>query len=392
MAVRLETLPQDAVLPDYGEDGLYGFAHGLRDWLHNPATGWPQAGIQAGERRVVVLLVIDGLGDRFLARHGGGSCLLAHRQRAMTSVFPSTTASAVTLLHTGLSPAEHGLNGWFIHDRRFGGVIAPLPLVRRGGGPIKASRLISRLFPYPSMFRGARRPVTVLSPADIAFSRFSMHHSRGARVRPYQRLDGLATAISEEAQAQAGSGGLIHAYYPVFDAISHVHGAHSAPAVSVFRRVDEVFARLIDTLRGRGAILLATADHGFIDAPEHKAVGIAPQGEVAGMLAAPLFGERRVAYCALRAGAEDEFQAWAEAELRGRAVLLWADAVLASGLLGPGKPHARLRERLGSCALLMEPGWTLHDTVEGEKPHAMIGVHGGLSADEMWVPLIRAET
>ncbi|ATE59831.1 alkaline phosphatase family protein [Thauera sinica] len=391
MQVKLPAVPRDAVLPDYGNDGLYGFAHGLRGWLHDPGAAWPQAGIEADERRVVVLLIVDGLGDGFLARHGAGSALLAHRVRRMSSVFPSTTASAVTLLHTGLSPAEHGLTGWFIHDRRFGGVIAPLPLTRRGNGPIEAVRLAPRLFPYSSMFRGARRPVTVLSPEDIAFSRFSLHHSRGARVRPYKGLDQLAAAIVEEAAALRGKGGLVHAYYPVFDAISHAYGAGSPQALSVFGRIEARFGFLLQAMRGSGAVLLATADHGFIDAPEDKIVAIAPGSEVARMLAAPLFGERRTAFCALREGAEDEFDAWAAAELRGRAVVLAAGELLASGLLGPGKPNARLRERVGHRALLMERGWTLVDTVEGEKPHAMIGVHGGLSADEMWVPLIRAE-
>ncbi len=65
---------------------------------------------------------------------------------------------------------------------------------------------------------------------------------------------------------------------------------------------------------------------------------------------------------------------------------------LAAGLLGPGQPHPRLAERLGSHALLMEAGWTIVDHVPGEHEHTMIGVHGGLSADEMRVPLILART
>ncbi len=52
----------------------------------------------------------------------------------------------------------------------------------------------------------------------------------------------------------------------------------------------------------------------------------------------------------------------------------------------------RLRERVGTHVLLMEPGWTIVDHVEGETVHELIGVHGGLSADEMLVPLIVART
>ena len=38
----------------------------------------------------------------------------------------------------------------------------------------------------------------------------------------------------------------------------------------------------------------------------------------------------------------------------------------------------------------MEPGWTIVDQVEGEEPFTLIGVHGGLTADEMCVPLVLA--
>jgi hypothetical protein len=94
----------------------------------------------------------------------------------------------------------------------------------------------------------------------------------------------------------------------------------------------------------------------------------------------------------VRHGAEAAFEAWAALELAGKAVAVTGAAFLASGLLGPGEPHARLRERVGSHVLLMEPGWTIVDHVEGESAHEMIGVHGGLSADEMLVPLILART
>ena len=85
------------------------------------------------------------------------------------------------------------------------------------------------------------------------------------------------------------------------------------------------------------------------------------------MLAAPLFGERRLAFCKLRQGAEADFEAWAASELAGKAATVAGEAFLASGLLGPGVPHARLRERVGTYALLMEPGWTIVDHVEARQ-------------------------
>ena len=385
-------LPAGTVLPDYGTGGLYGLASSLRGWLHDPDAAWPPGEVAAGERAVVILLLIDGLGDRFLCRVGQGSALHAARRRALTSVCPSTTASAVTTLLTGVSPAVHGLNGWFIHDHRFGGVVAPLPLTQRAGPPLEAFRLLPRLCPVPPMFHHARRPVNLVSPIEIAYSRFSMHHARGAHIEPYDGLEDFGAAILAMAGALADSGGLIHAYYPTFDALSHAYGCRSSEAGACFARLDDLFIRLQRALAGRDVRIVVTADHGFTDAASSRCVDLAPQGEGAGMLAAPLFGERRLAFCKLRPGAEADFEAWASIELAGKAVAVKGETFLASGLLGPGVQHPRLRERVGTYALLMEPGWTIVDHVEGETTHEMIGVHGGLSADEMLVPLILART
>lgn len=383
-------LPRDAVLPDYGDNGLYGLSRDLRGWLHVPDAGWVQGGIDpGGGTEAVVVLLIDGLGDDFIAVHGAGSSLLAHRRRSLTSVFPSTTASALTTLMTGLSPAQHGLNGWFIRDRRFGGIIAPLPLIVRGDGPIEALLLAPRLFPYPSMFHRSHRATVMLSPAAIAHSRYSQRHARGARMQPYQGLDELQACLVAEALDLRRRGGLVLAYCADFDALSHACGSHSDQAVAMFWRLDRLFAAVLDALAGSGVTLVVTADHGFIDVPPEQAIMLPAVGEVAAMLAAPLFGERRAAFCALRPGAEAAFHAWAKSELAGKAVAMSAATLQAAGLLGPGRPHPRLAERVGDCVLLMEPGWTLGDQVAGERPHTMIGVHGGLSAAEMRVPLIR---
>lgn len=382
-------LPRDAVLPDYGDGGLYGLARDLRTWLHEPEAGWAQGGVApGGDNEVVVVLLIDGLGDEFLATHGAGSSLLAHRRRSLSSVFPSTTASALTTLMTGLSPAQHGLNGWFIRDRRFGGIIAPLPLIVRGNGPIEAWLLAPRLFPYASMFHRSHRATVMLSPAAIARSRYSQRHARGAHMRAYQGLDELQLGLVDEARQLRRCGGLVLAYCADFDALSHAYGTHSEQAVAMFWRLDHLFAAVLDALAGSGVTLVVTADHGFIDVPAGQDIVLPAAGEVAAMLAAPLFGERRAAFCALRPGAEAAFFAWAQAELAGKAVAMRAVDLLASGLLGPGRAHPRLAERVGDCVLLMEPGWTLGDRVEGESLHRMIGVHGGLSAAEMRVPLV----
>lgn len=390
--VRL-ALPRDAVLPDYGCDGLHGLVRSISAYLDGhpwSAPGTAAASPRDDGRRSLVFLLIDGLGDNFLQRFGQGSFLLAHRRGRLTSVFPSTTASAVTTTLTGLAPAQHGLTGWFIRDPRFGGVLAPLPMTRRDSQPLNGFLLLPRLFPYRTLFQHRQRASIFILPDYLANSPFSARHARGARVVAYDRLDGMTAAVAAAAGTLKGVGGYVHAYYPVFDALSHSHGCSAERVQAQFRRIDAALVQLHAQLAGLECDLVVSADHGFTDSPADRRVCVDDHPGVAALLAAPLFGERRAAFAQVREGAEREFEAAAAEMLADRGVLVRARDLLDSGLLGPGKPHRRLRQRVGSHALLMEAGWTVIDHVAGEREHEMLGVHGGLSADEMWIPLIVA--
>lgn len=371
-------LPREAVLPRYESDGLYRLMHSDSGALMR------------------VFLLIDGLGDHFLQRFGVTSVLAAHRQGRITSVFPSTTAAAVTTTMTGLSPAQHGLTGWFIRDRRFGGIIAPLPLVRRGGGQLAALRLTQRLFPYRTLYQRLDCPSLVVTPREIAWSRFSRRHCRGARIVGYGRgveglVEGLVDAVVDGArQMRQAGGGYIHAYYPLFDTLSHEFGSTSPQAVAEFWRVDAAFAALLERLKGLDCEVVVTADHGFTDASDERTVDVDEHPQLASMLQCPLWGERRAAFCAVKKGREAEFEAAAGEVFAGKAVVARSRVLVGAGLFGPGPVNPRLTERTGTHTLLMEPRWTVVDSAPGEKRHHMIGVHGGLSPEEMWIPLIRA--
>lgn len=381
-------------MPDYGTGGLYGLVHSIRRFLDGEAWNLPgeqSSGQRDGDKPVLVFLLIDGLGDAFLQRFGPGSTLLAHRARRITSVFPSTTASAVTTVLTGLAPATHGLTGWFIRDRRFLASVAPLPMRKRNSGAVVAPDAPARLFPYCGLFRDRYRESVYINPKSIAYSAYSTRHGRGARIVPYRGLDDLIGAIETAVAAlKQSSGGYIHAYYPILDLLSHLHGCAASRTVSEFARIDAAFASLLRRLSGSGTEIIVSADHGFIDSPPERSLDLARYPAAASMLTTPLHGERRAAFCEVRRGAEQDFEAYVGEALRGRAVVARSAALVAHGLFGPGPRHHRLRERVGTHTLLMEPGWTICDRIPGERGHRMLGMHGGLSPQEMWVPLIQA--
>ena len=92
------------------------------------------------DARNLVLLLIDGLGYNYLSGPGAGSLMASRLAGRMTSVFPSTTASAITTTFTGLAPAEHGLTGWFTWFAEAGTTAAALPFMPRAAGETLADR------------------------------------------------------------------------------------------------------------------------------------------------------------------------------------------------------------------------------------------------------------
>ncbi|MBL8447343.1 MAG: alkaline phosphatase family protein [Zoogloeaceae bacterium] len=340
-------------------------------------------------RRHVVLLLIDGLGDDDLCARAPAGFLRSHRTARLSSVFPSTTASAVTSLMTGLPPSHHGLTGWFIRERRLGGVLAPLLMQFRGaGGPVKAVAAVRRLFPYQTLFQRLPCPSTVVAPWEILDSPFNRRHSRGAGRVGYRSLDELVPAVLDAVGRNGGAGGYVYAYYPRYDGVCHRYGVASDQARREFWRVDEAVRRLAEGLAGRGVDLLVTADHGFGDVTAEQTLELAAWPEVTKLLTAPLWGERRIAWCATVPGAQAACgNALAKRLGPAGSVFPSADLVQA-GYLGRGPTHRRLTERVGDLAIVMAPGWAVRDRVAGEIEHPMIGLHGGVSAMEMGIPLI----
>ncbi|RPI42280.1 MAG: hypothetical protein EHM59_18205 [Betaproteobacteria bacterium] len=64
--------------------------------------------------------------------------------------------------------------------------------------------------------------------------------------------------------------------------------------------------------------------------------------------------------------------------------------LVADGWFGPGQAYPRVADRIGDVTLVMWGHYTLKDRLPGEKQHVLIGNHGGVTEDEMYVPLVLA--
>jgi arylsulfatase A-like enzyme len=309
----------------------------------------------------------------------------------MTSVFPSTTAAAIPTFLTGLAPQQHGLTGWHMHFAEIDRILAVLPMAPRDGAvlDVPPPALASRLFVKGSLAAGMTRRPFSLSPAEIVASPFNRFHSDGATAVGYAGLAEMLDRLAELAAA-GPEPRFVYAYFPALDSTAHAFGVVSAQAAAVTAALDRGLEALAGRLRGSSTVLIVTADHGFIDAPATRLIELDRHPDLCAMLDRPLCGERRVAYCYVSPQRRGEFERYVRERL-GHAVDLHGSGELVErGWFGPGEPNPRLLSRVGDYALVMRDDWTIKDWLPGEKRYRQVGVHGGISAAEMRVPLIVA--
>src|SRR3954471_18794709 len=146
---------------------------------------------ELSDARNVVLLIVDGLGDRYVRQRGAGGELARRRRGALTSVFPSTTASAITTSYTGCTPLEHGLTGWFTYFGQAGCVAAALPFRSRGDLALLSTRGVTAetIFDTPPFFPTLAARSIVVSYRDIIDSHYNSIHCRGAEKLAYEKAD-----------------------------------------------------------------------------------------------------------------------------------------------------------------------------------------------------------
>lgn len=349
-----------------------------------PAPAWLAQPL--AECRSLVLLLLDGVGVRQVADHAPVGALAQARIATLRSVFPSSTAPAITALASGLPPHRHANPGWFAWHPGRARVVRTLPSDCRGdpAEPFDPAEL----WRWSPLMAGMDAPSAVIQPAFIAESAFSRYAYQGASRIGYRHLDELHDRIVEAVETlNRAAGGFVYAYAPQFDTAAHAHGCRSPRGGGVLVAFDNLFARLAESLAGHDALLLATADHGFVDIAPECQLSMADYPALAGLLARPLTGEPRVAFAEPLPGALHEFLGRA-AEHLGHAFDACPTAdLLAAGWFGAGQADPAFLAHSGSVALVGREGWSLVDSVPGESGADFTGMHGGTAPDEMMVPV-----
>ena len=394
---------QSVVAPDYGGycianiPSLIGSILRMNDdsapisKLGNPFAGYER----------VVFLVLDGLGyrkaqalfqeypDAALRKLGESGC-----QVPLTSVFPSTTVAALTSLSTGLTPLEHGMIGYRLYLRETASITNIIHFTTLGNSRPESAFAIGldseTLIPQGTVHE--RLDANGISAHSVLPGYIS---SSGLSTALYRGCTNMHSALSlpdmlvktRKILQKSNGKTFVSLYWPGLDSVAHVLGPNSESYRAEFCAVDDAIRReLVGQVED--TLLVVTSDHGFVPMAPEDYLLLNSEFDADRALLIPPVGEPRASYLFARNGRKDAVKDALDKPRKDGLICLESRELVESGLLGINTPHPEIESRIGDLALLS----TGSGGVFQEYPGAVLlrGMHGGLTEDEMLVPLIIA--
>lgn len=351
----------------------------------------------------VVMVVADGLGWSCAERHADHPFLRLVAADGvlarLTSQFPSTTSAHMTTLHTGVPVGESGIYEWFQYEPGLDRLIAPLLFSYAGdteretlrGSGLDPGALYPATTVYDHLAKAGVRSHAVqhAAIADTTFSQATLH---GSTIRPFARggewVERVAAALREPGPAYA------FAYVDDIDAVGHVHGPTSDGHVAAATGVLDALMMLVQAVPADGeTLLLVTADHGqvavdpattlFVNEAWPEIADYLRHGRDGRPLAPA--GSARDLFLHVLPGHVEEVVQHLRHHIGDRASVRPTAGLIDAGIFGEVGP--RLRERVGDVVVLPHPGETVWWREPGRFDMQFRGHHGGLSSDEMLIPL-----
>lgn len=362
------------VIPDYSGANLTGIIPGCLLGTSGRRPNWFPQPLQDAER--IVLLVIDGLGYEQLQRHAHiAPNLMSLVGASITTIAPSTTASALTSLVTGASPAEHGIVGYrmdmgdsIMNSLRWWSDTRDLRKVHPPAS-------VQPIPPFVGM------TIPVVSRAELEGSAFTEAHLRGSRPCGWR----AASSIVAQCASLISSGEkFVYAYYDGVDKIAHERG-FGAYYDAEIAATDWLVGALLNTLPS-GSTLAITADHGQVQVNDNVV-------HLSDDIKATLHhqsGEGRFRWLHAKRGQESELLQIATDSYSDIAWVASRDQVVEEAWLGPargGRIADQVKRRLGDVALVPFTATTFDDPLDSG-PFSLVCRHGSLTADEMFVPFL----
>ncbi len=338
-----------------------------------------QTRLEIPDARHVCVVILDGLGQRQLdERRGHAPFLRSLRNQVATAGYPTTTAASLALFGTGKTTGQTGMTGYSVRNPRTGGLANLITW--------EGAFAAEEWQPQPSLLEEAARTgahVTTLGKTRFAGSGLTHAVLRGGQFVGAERLaDRIDVALGA-----MRAPGISYMYWGEIDGAGHAFGWQSNDWTSALEDADRELARLARSMPMETTLVI-TADHGMVDVPG------APRWDLAtnkGLSEGVTFsaGEPRAlhVYSDEPTAVRDR---WRDVLGDSAVVGTRVDAV-AAGIFGDVLPE--MEDRIGDVVVAMRDRANVVDsTQQSAASLGLVGMHGSLTADEMYVPILTLES
>ena len=343
-------------------------------------------GIGASSDGRECLLLIDGMGLEAIEKYGHEFPIFAQLRSwtNLNSHFPSTTATNISSLGTGVLPGVHGMLGYTVRVPRSG----------EPGRLLNSLKWDDRVDPViwqkvPTLFE--RASAEGVSVSHIAAKRyegsgFTQAALRGAN---YLGANQIEDIIDSTRSAMQSARAFSYVYLNNLDHAGHEDGVGSEKWLGALEVVAQLISGLAEKLP-KGTRLWVTADHGMINVQGAQDKVVLGLDNSLMENVTLLGGEPRARHVYLAEGSVDETVAMLREFFGERAAIYSKSEAISAGLFG-AQVSLDSNERMGDLIAIANGELILIDPERVKPESEMVGHHGGLTQTEVAIPLFSQE-
>ena len=327
-----------------------------------------------------VLILIDGMGQDAVDKYADQFPIFDELKsvKKLYTNFPSTTATSLSTLGTGVLPGVHGMLGYTIR------------VPRSDNRLLNALKWDERVDPVmwqkvPTLFE--RAVLSGVSVTHVAAKRyegsgFTQAALRGAKYVGANGVDEMATAVAAALKPQPS---FVYTYLNTLDSAGHSDGVGSDKWLTALQQVAE-FITKVKLMAPVGTRIWVTSDHGMVNSTEQVILG---QDNNLLENVTLIGGEPRARHIYIKEGAVVETITQWQEFFGSKARVLSKDSAIKDGLFGQIVTEDSY-DRMGDLIAIANNDLILVDPARIREETSMVGHHGGVTDIEVEIPLLLA--
>ena len=321
----------------------------------------------------------------------------------ITSVFPSTTSTATVSYHTNMNPIDHRIMGYTSYIPEAGTVcnmISLTPLGRKEHCLLDNGYEMPWIRDHGTIYNELQKNDVssfLYLPYAIRNSGLTRITGNRANISPYHSISQMFTSL--ERNLSASKGKTFHfCYISTVDTISHKIGPYTKDTAieieSIFMLLEEQLLKSTDL--PKNTFMSISADHGHTVLEEKQKIDLSTDRKLKSFLSTPVVGDARSPFIRTKEGLMETTLNHLTKKYEKYFISVPSKELMAEGFFGTPSGVMEDMSFLSDIILIPQNSTSIFDSSlkivdPKNESDTMIGMHGGLSCDEMLVPFLQRE-